>query len=107
MEKVRPVFIYLTIIAVIFGVVGVLIMARNFTGHILAGGESYDKEEIAKHNSKQDCWISLDGKVYDITLFLQIYPEDLSGKCGKDVELKDFSSDVLEALKQYQIGFVE
>jgi cytochrome b involved in lipid metabolism len=40
-------------------------------------------EEINKHNTKTDCWVTLDGNVYDITRFLDIH------KAGGDVFLSN------------------
>merc|ERR1712127_709314 len=34
----------------------------------------YTMEEVAKHNSKQSCWVVLDGKVLDVTSFLSEHP---------------------------------
>ena len=36
--------------------------------------EGVTQEELASHNSEDDCWISYDGAVYDITDFLPIHP---------------------------------
>ena len=32
------------------------------------------KDEVAQHNKKNDCWIVVDGKVYDMTEFLDEHP---------------------------------
>merc|ERR1719217_257758 len=39
-----------------------------------AGGGGYTLEEVAKHNSKESCWVVLDGKVLDVTKFLTEHP---------------------------------
>merc|ERR1719428_623720 len=38
------------------------------------GGGGYTLEEVAKHNTKQSCWVVLDGKVLDVTNFLADHP---------------------------------
>ncbi len=46
----------------------------------------FTMEEVAKHNSKEDCWLLIDGKIYDVTNFIASHPggnEILAG-CGKD-----------------------
>jgi len=31
-------------------------------------------EELAVHNTRYDCWVAYNGKVYDITTFLPVHP---------------------------------
>merc|ERR1712086_267110 len=32
------------------------------------------KAELAKHTSRDDCWVAIHGKVYDVTQFLSMHP---------------------------------
>jgi len=104
-EKVRPVFIYLVFIAVILGFIGIVMMQEDLSGQAVKNLQIYSIKEIEDHNNKGDCWVYFDKKVYDITLFLQIYPEDLSKKCGGELNFAD--ENLLKSLEQYQIGFLK
>merc|ERR1740115_344306 len=53
--------------------------AKAGAGAVAAAGGAaavagYTLEEVAKHNSKQSCWVVLDGKVLDVTSFLSEHP---------------------------------
>merc|ERR1719352_2160462 len=38
------------------------------------GGGGYTMDEVAKHTSKSDCWVVVDGQVLDVTSFLSEHP---------------------------------
>lgn len=43
--------------------------------------------EIAKHNSSNDCWIIIDGNVYEVTNYIKLHPggpQALTYFCGTD-----------------------
>ncbi|KIR68597.1 L-mandelate dehydrogenase [Cryptococcus bacillisporus CA1873] len=44
-------------------------------------------EEVQKHNKREDCWVIIDGKIYDVTDFLDNHPggaEIIVANAGKD-----------------------
>jgi cytochrome b involved in lipid metabolism len=43
-------------------------------------------DEIAKHNLKEDCWLLISGKVYNVTKNVPVHPggEAILQGCGKD-----------------------
>lgn len=53
---------------------------------ISSENKEYSLEDVGMHNSEQDCWLAIDGKVYDVTKFIPKHPGEkaiLSG-CGID-----------------------
>jgi cytochrome b involved in lipid metabolism len=51
----------------------------------------YSMEEVSKHNTRDDCWVVLDGRVYDVTKFISRHPggvgpiTNMAGKDATDV----------------------
>merc|ERR1712023_36980 len=55
--------------------------------------KTYTVEEVAKHNKEGDLWVSLHGKVLDITKFLDEHPG------GEDVLMEGAGSDITQAFE--------
>ena len=68
-------------------------------------------EEVCKHMSYDDLWLVIDGKVYDVTPFMDDHPgggEIMLSAAGKDAtdDFEDVghSPHAREMLKKYEIG---
>lgn len=44
------------------------------------------QDELAKHSTKEDCWLQIDSNVYDVTNFISKHPgkDAILFGCGKD-----------------------
>lgn len=50
---------------------------------------AFTPAEIAQHNGASDCWMSISGKVYNVTSFIPNHPggNSIISLCGKDATL--------------------
>lgn len=82
-----------------------------------AGGEekSYTLAEVQQHDTEQDCWMVIEGKVYDITAYVDRHPAPpsvLLPWCGTEategMRTKGYGNDhspaAWELLEQFRIG---
>ncbi|XP_078433282.1 cytochrome b5-like [Wolffia australiana] len=74
----------------------------------------YTLAEVSKHNSREDCWIVISGKVYDVTKFLDDHPggdDVLLSSTGKDAtdDFEDVghSSSAKSMLDEYFVGHID
>jgi len=53
----------------------------------LVPADTFTLEELSAHNTPEDCWVAIDGTVYDITPFPPEHPtgsEAVTRWCGQD-----------------------
>ncbi|PIA33788.1 hypothetical protein AQUCO_04000089v1 [Aquilegia coerulea] len=60
----------------------------------------YSLKEAGEHNTRDDCWVVVDGKVYDVSSYLDEHPG------GDDVLLKatGHSKDAIQLMEEFCIG---
>lgn len=71
-------------------------------------------KELAQHASRKDCWMSIGGRVYDVTSFLKLHPGgsnimmDYAGKVATASFLsRGHSQTAIGMLNQYKIGILD
>lgn len=73
----------------------------------------YTKSEVSKHKEEADCWIIVDGKVYDVTGYIEDHPGGLSilNNAGADSSEgfhgPQHPASVWDVLALYHIGHIE
>jgi len=66
--------------------------------------KTFTASDVAKHNTADDCWIIIDGSVYDVTPFLGDHPGGknvIVGYAGKDASKVFHSLHSPDAISQY------
>lgn len=76
-------------------------------------GAIYTREEVALHCTKEDCWMIIDGKVYDLTSYFPFHPGGVrallkfAGKDGTE-NVQFHSPKMMKLLEEYFfIGYLE
>merc|ERR1711937_1052828 len=71
----------------------------------------FSSAEVSKHNSEQDCWTIIDGKVYDLTAYMHDHPggkacivEYAGTDSSRAFDLAEHSKAALKDMKKYEIG---
>lgn len=57
--------------------------------------------ELSKHNTKEDCWVAIGGKVYDLTFFIDSHtggPESILHIAGRDGTVEFEQAHVLDMM---------
>lgn len=74
----------------------------------------FSSEEVKKHNTAEDCWVIVDGKVYNVTAWVKRHPGGellillVAGMDVTDPFLVNHLPSVREKiLPKFQVGFVE
>mmetsp|Transcript_74356 Transcript_74356/g.174528 ORF Transcript_74356/g.174528 Transcript_74356/m.174528 type:complete len:130 (+) Transcript_74356:8-397(+) len=78
------------------------------------GSKTITKAELAKHDSQENCWIQIKGKVYDVSKFLADHPGGdavLLEYAGQDATQAfddiGHSGDAVQQLDDFLVGDVE
>ncbi|XWS34209.1 hypothetical protein CRYUN_Cryun21dG0020800 [Craigia yunnanensis] len=71
----------------------------------------YTMQEASQHNTKDDCWVVIDGKVYDVTSYLDEHPggdDIVLAATGKDAtddfEDAGHSKSAIELMQNFCVG---
>lgn len=70
----------------------------------------FTKEEVARHGQRDDAWIIVDGKVYDVTEYVDIHPGDdailnyVGGDSSKGFHGPQHPASVWDVIREFYIG---
>ena len=113
-----------TILAIVFNLVGCSTdkrgeelmrrrLERERKEKAKAEKREYSAEEVAKHSTPDDCWMVIEGKVYDVSEYVDEHPggDAILNKAGEDAT-EGFKGPqhpprVWDELSEYYIGVLE
>lgn len=74
--------------------------------------KTFSEEEVRRHATSEDLWISIDGSVYDLTRFADLHPGgvfpllEVAGKDATEAFYGLHRQDVLHKYNRYKIGTI-
>ncbi|MEK7102963.1 MAG: cytochrome b5-like heme/steroid binding domain-containing protein [Patescibacteria group bacterium] len=89
------------------------------TSSSTSASKTYSMTEIAQHTTEHDCWLAIDGSVYDVSGFLSDHPggnDTIFAFCGKDAseafarrggQEVPHSNEAKTLLQTFYIGIVQ
>lgn len=87
------------------------IMEEQLSPTPISAKKTYTLAEVSIHNNKSDCWLAIEGSVYNVTRFVDQHPggEEILKGCGKDAtslfnSVSDHADEGRELLPTYFIG---
>ncbi len=72
--------------------------------------QSYTAAEVAKHCTESDAWLIIDGKVYDVTEYVDLHPggdkllKHVGGDSTEGFHGPQHPAHVFEAVNKFLIG---
>lgn len=106
-------FIYSAFIAFLASVATIALLARLVPAP--DAGASVTRAELARHASQKDCWLAIEGGVYDVTAYVPAHPAPpraLLDWCGREATAafgdkgsgSPHSSQARELLETFRVG---
>ncbi|PRP89639.1 hypothetical protein PROFUN_00903 [Planoprotostelium fungivorum] len=77
---------------------------NNYISRTSSMSKTFSLQEISSHNTEKDCWVVVDGNIYDVTSFLPEHPggkKVVIAQSGKDASEKFHSLHGPEVLKEW------
>ncbi|TYH55444.1 hypothetical protein ES332_D09G235500v1 [Gossypium tomentosum] len=81
---------------------------------MVGDGKVFTLAQVSEHKTPKDCWLIINGKVYDVTKFLEDHPggdEVLLSATGKDAtdDFEDVghSDSARDMMDQYYVGEID
>jgi cytochrome b involved in lipid metabolism len=82
---------------------------------VVATTSKYSLAELSQHSTRDNCWIGIEGKVYNVTTFIDKHPggDKILQGCGKDStalfnKIKAHAKQSVQALKEkFYIGEIK